>query len=111
MHQPAIFRQLTLPVGAVRLWIPAEANTFTDPSATPSPLVGFPSTGDRLRVKLQVTGGSCWMTQHRTAAAVNYGWLLADGTIIEVGVPYHQLSFILAASAPIVQMVLRGDTT
>jgi hypothetical protein len=111
MHQPCIFRNLTLPVGAVRLWVAVERDTFTDANAPDGAVFGFPTNAERLRVKLQVTGGSCWMTQHKTAAAVGYGWLLADGTIIEVGVPFHQLSFIKAASAPIVQMVLRGDTT
>jgi len=111
MHQPCIFRNRLLPVGAVRLWIPAEANAFTDANYSGGAVFGFPANSERLRVKLQVTGGSCWMTQHRTAAAVGYGWLLADGTIIEVGVPFHQLSFIIAASTPTVQMVLRGDVT
>lgn len=108
MFLPAVYRELTLPVTAVRLWDATEAATFTDPG-TAGPPTGFSTIPDieNRRLFIQVRGGSCYVTFNKVVAAAAYGWLLPDGTRIDFGVPYHQISFILAASAPVVAIYVR----
>lgn len=107
MFLPAVYRELTLPPTAVRLWEAAEAETFTDPGNAPDAGFSTIENAELRRVFIQVRGGSCYVTFNRTVAAAAYGWLLPDGTRIDFGVPYHQMSFILAASVPVVAIYLR----
>jgi hypothetical protein len=109
MHQPIIYRECTLPAGTTSLFVPAEADLFTDPGATPSPAVGFEAGYNRLRVKIQVTGGAVWVQCNGIAAADNYGFLMADGTQFDPGVPFNKLSFFKDASSPVVRLMMRGD--
>lgn len=109
MHQPVIYRECTLPAGTTSLFVDAEADLFTDPGATPSPAVGFERGYNRLRVNIQVTGGAIWVQCNGRPAADNYGFLMADGDIMDLGVPFQKLSFFKDASSPVVRLMMRGD--